>query len=66
MAFSAVKPQAPPGENPLPRADHSVVLVGNKIYLFGGVDEKNAIQNDLFTLDTGNHFSIALVYYKDS
>ena len=53
MAFSAIKPQASPGENPLPRSDHAVTTVGNKLYLFGGVDEKGNCSNDVFTLDTG-------------
>ena len=38
---------------PLERAEHCSCILGNKLYIFGGVKEKKFIGSDLFVLNIG-------------
>lgn len=45
----------PTGLKPPPRARHSAVAIGKKIYIFGGV-QIEVFCNDFFVVDTGNNY----------
>src|SRR4051812_41983018 len=45
------------GYNPEPRAGHSAILVGNKIFVIGGYDGTN-FMNDVFYLDLRRNFTL--------
>lgn len=41
------------GDIPPPRANHTAVVFGRKIYIFGGVGESGKYLNDVYSFDTG-------------
>ena len=43
---------APTGEGPSPRASHSATLVGNEMYVYGGLFMKQAL-GDMYVLNLG-------------
>jgi len=44
------------GDVPMPRSGHAVVSYGKYMLLYGGIDfAEEAVYNDLYLLDTGNH-----------
>ena len=45
------------GDIPAPRSGHAVTAYGKYMLLFGGIDfAEEAVYNDLYTFDTGEHF----------
>jgi N-acetylneuraminic acid mutarotase len=54
------------GKGPQPRAGHSAVVHENKMYIFGGKDEDNEKQKDLWCLDLNTFVWEALDCGEDS
>lgn len=50
--FCSYREFTPHGNTPLSRINHSFTVVGDKIYLFGGISDNNEVMNDLWLLDT--------------
>ena len=50
---------------PIKRLAHSSVLVGNKIYFFGGSQGHSGCSNEVFYLDVSQSFDVATPPWND-